>query len=103
MVSLPCCGLLSPFVARPFCLALLRSSQEGKSVAHIAAAFGVAARTVRHLLRRCQDQNTLKPAYDQCGRPEASPSPLIEEAVCLRQQHGGWGAGLIRVLLQEKH
>lgn len=83
--------------------AILRGSQKGDSVSTLAARFKVAPRTVRHLLRRLQDPDTLTPHYERCGRHEAAPSALIEEALRLRQQHSRWGAGLIRVIVQEQH
>src|SRR5262249_30443014 len=77
--------------------------QQGRSLADLAASFGVCPRTVRHLLRRFREHGALEPAYDHCGRPSATPTPLIAEALRLRQQHPRWGAGLIRVVLQEAH
>ncbi len=87
----------------PIRQAILRGFKKGNSIGALAEKFQVAERTVRHLVRCFQDQDNLAPAYDRCGRPKASPSTVIKEAMCLRQQHARWGAGLIRVLLQEKH
>jgi transposase len=83
--------------------AILRGVQNGHGVAELAARFGVAARTVRHLIRHLQDAADVIPAYHRCGRPPATPTPIIEEALALRQVHPTWGGGLIRVLLQEEH
>lgn len=82
--------------------AIVRGYQKGNGVAVLAGKYQVAERTVRHLVRRFQDQNSLSPAYDRCGRPPASPSTVIKKAVQLRQQHARWGAGLIRAVLQDK-
>src|SRR5882724_8686325 len=87
----------------PMRQAILRGSKKGDSVSVLAGRFNVAERTVRYLVRRFQDQDRLTPHYERCGRWEAAPSALIEEALRLRQQHGRWGAGLIRVILQEQH
>lgn len=87
----------------PIRQAIQQRWQNGSSVSDLAASFGIARRTVRHLVQRFRDHGDLAPAYDQCGRPVQSPSPLIEEALRLRQLHPRWGAGLIRVILQEKY
>ena len=82
--------------------ALVRGFRKGERIAILARKFQVAERTVRQLVRRFQDPDKVAPAYERCGRPKAKPSGVIREAVQLRQQHPRWGAGLIRVLLQEK-
>lgn len=82
--------------------AILRGYKKGNGVAVLAGKYQVAERTVRHLVRRFQDQDNLSPAYDRCGRPPASPSTVIKKAVQLRQHHARWGAGLIRAVLQDK-
>ena len=83
--------------------ALLRGFKKGDSVAVLAARFHLAQRTVRHLIQKFQDTSDLSPAYRRCGRSESTPPALIAEGMRLRQQHSTWGAGLIRVLLQEDH
>jgi len=90
-------------IAVPVRLAMRRAWQQGRSIGELSARFGVPVRTVRHLVRLFRDEETLQPAYDRCGRAAATASPWIEEALRLRQQHAGWGAGLIRVLLHEKY
>ena len=87
----------------PVRLALLRGFKKGDSVSVLAARFNLSSRTVRHLIQKLQDQSDLSPAYQRCGQPESTPTALIAEGMRLRQQHGSWGAGLIRVLLQEEH
>ena len=87
----------------PIRQAILRGSKKGDSVPALAGRFGVAERTLRHLLRRFQSQDKLTPNYDRCGRQEAAPSALLEEVLRLRQLHGRWGAGLIRVIVQGQH
>lgn len=83
--------------------ALLRGFKKGDSVAALAGRFSLAQRTVRHLIQRLRDESDPVPAYERCGRSEAPPTALIAEGLRLRQQHGTWGAGLIRVILQENH
>jgi transposase len=87
----------------PIRQAILRGFKKGNSIGALAGKFQVAERTVRHLVRCFQDQDNVAPAYDRCGRPKASPSRVIKEAMYLRQQHARWGAGLIRVMLREKY
>src|SRR5579862_3816096 len=87
----------------PIRQAILLGFKKGNTIGALAGRFQVAERTVRHLVRRFQDQANLAPAYDRCGRPKASPSTVIKEAMDLRQQHARWGAALIRVMLQEKY
>ncbi len=74
-------------------------------VADIAAAVDLPARTVRHLIRRLRQApaaETLAPAYEHCGWQRSWPNQeLYHDAVELRRQHAAWGAGLIRVILQE--
>jgi len=79
---------------------LWRRSQRGQSAAVIAAALGLSVRTVRHLLRRFGDSaTTLTPSYPRDTRHLPPQQEIFQAAVQLRQQHPGWGAGLIRVLL----
>jgi transposase len=82
---------------------MLQRFQQGRPAAAIAEELEIPARTVRRLLRRiAEDANRLTPGYDRCGRPKQQPSEIIEEALGLREQHPGWGAGLIRVLLKRE-
>jgi hypothetical protein len=83
--------------------ALLRGFQKGVSVPVLAARFDLPPRTVRHLIQTLRNERDVSPAYQRCGRREAMPTDLIAEGMRLRQQHATWGAGLIRVLLQEAH
>jgi hypothetical protein len=82
-----------------------RRWRAGQTAAEIAAALALAVRTVRRLIERLQrlGDAAVFPDYARCGRP-VSPtrSQLLEAAVHLRRQHPGWGAGLIRVVLQER-
>lgn len=92
-------------VAVPVRTVLFRRWQRGQCAAEIAAALGLPPRTVRHLIRRCRagPAAALRPAYDRCGAPRPWPDrELFEDALDLRRQHAGWGAGVIRVLLQER-
>ncbi len=82
--------------------ALWTRNQQGASTAELAAAFDLAPRTVRGVLQRgrqngLEDLAPNRPGPDAAREPE---HPARSPALHLRQQHPGWGAGLIRVMLQ---
>src|SRR5881227_191408 len=79
-----------------------RRVQQGDDVSEIATQLRLPVRTVRNLVHRFRDSDAdLAPGY---AHPQpAEISPLINEAVAMRVQHAGWGAGLIRVILTEEH
>jgi transposase len=79
--------------------------QKGASVPKLAKELDLCERTVRHLVRRfaARGQTGLSPDYERCATKTAATSKsLFHKAVQMRQQHPTWGAGLIRVLLQEE-
>jgi hypothetical protein len=85
-------------------LVLFRRWQAGQTVAEIADALALRPRTVRQLIRRFRagQPEALGPAYERCGRDQPWPDPRIfASALDLRRQHPAWGAGYIRVWLQE--
>jgi transposase len=91
-------------IALPLRRALWQRHHQGQSVAEIADALGLAPRSVRHLLRRFRagGANALAPAYR--GTAAAGPhAALRREALQLRRQHEGWGAGVIRAHLRRRH
>jgi hypothetical protein len=73
----------------------------GETVAEVAAAFGLAPRTVRDLRRRGRERGEagLAPDPPRAGAAAAAAHPAHAAAVLLRREHPGWGAGLIRVML----
>ena len=81
--------------------AMRRRSEQGATTTELSTAFEVPARTVRDLVRRWRDRPEagVAPAY---VRPAQAPPthPAYGPAVLLRQEHPGWGAGLIRVYLK---
>jgi transposase len=85
--------------------AIWRRYQDGQDGSTIAKALGLAARTVRKLIRRFRlgGQASVTPSYDRCGvgTPKLS-EPIVQAAVGLRREHPSWGAGLIRVLLRRQ-
>jgi hypothetical protein len=80
--------------------ALRRRWQQGQDAPTIAAALGLAERTVRRFLRRLRQQpsDNLESAYPRAD-PARPAAPLQEAAVQMRRDHPTWGAALIRVLL----
>lgn len=83
--------------------ALWRRSQDGQDGPTIAAALGLAPRTVRHLLRRVRrgGPDALVPSHDRCGAATRKPAEaVLQTALGLRREHPTWGAGLIRVMLR---
>jgi len=83
----------------PIRQSILQRFQRGQRPAAIAEELEVSVRTVRHLLQRFAEENPVNPAYDRCGRPSPPPPSWLKEAHQMRQQHPGWGAGLIRLML----
>jgi hypothetical protein len=67
----------------------------------IACLLAVPLRTVRRLVRRCQQQpHALQPDYHNAGRPLSEPFlALREQVLALRRLHPRWGAGRILVQL----
>ena len=91
-------------IAVPVRHVVLRRWRRGQAASEIVAALALAPRSVRRLLRQFRrgDVRTLATSYGRCGWHRSWPNPaLYQEALDLRRQHPSWGAGLIRVVLQE--
>src|SRR5712691_7340837 len=85
--------------------AIVQRHQEGASLRGIARELHLARDTVRRIWRRYRDQGPagLAPRYAPCGRRGPRSSRLLFRAtVWLRRRHPSWGAGLIRLLLQQR-
>ncbi len=88
--------------------AVLRRWQHGQTAVEIAAALALRARTIRHLIRTfrhaaANDLQTLAPAYPHCSWRRSWNNQLLRhDALQMRRQHPGWGAGLIRVFLGQR-
>src|SRR5262245_29728293 len=81
---------------------LLQRARRGEAPAALAAAFGLPARTVRHLLRRFRErgEGAVTPDYRApAPLPHAYPVDVREAASALRREHPTWGADLIRIAL----
>src|SRR4051794_19050447 len=84
---------------------LLQRAQQGEATASLAAAFGLAPRTVRHLRKRFRDRGPdgVPPDYRAPrALPHAYPDRVRQAALALRRQHPTWGAVLIRIALHER-
>jgi Homeodomain-like domain len=84
---------------------LLERAQRGESTAGLAAAFGLAPRTVRHLLKRFRDRGPdgVSTDYRTPGDlPHAYPDRVRQAALALRREHPTWGAVLIWVALGQR-
>jgi hypothetical protein len=93
-------------ISIPVRQAIWRRLLDGQDGPTIAAALGLAPRTVRHLIRRFRQggQAAVMPASDRCGAATPKPSEaLVQAALSLRREHPSWGAGLIRVRLRRRH
>jgi Homeodomain-like domain len=97
--------MLMPFpIAIPVRQAIFERRQRGQSVGMIAVALGLKTRTVRHLVRRFAQRGPDGLAFDyvRCvTKPAPSQNVAYRQALQLRQEHAGWGAGLIRVMLRQ--
>src|ERR1700675_508066 len=84
--------------------AIFQRWQKGESVPSLAQQLQLCERTVRHLVRRFvqRGRSGLIADYGRCATkkiPLAAATFL--KVVQMRQQHPTWGAGLMRVVLQE--
>jgi hypothetical protein len=92
-------------VPQPIRELIVQRHQAGESLHAIAQDLERPFYTVRKLWRRFRDRGEigLVPDYAPCSHATPHTSPLIvRAAVWLKRRHPGWGAGLIRVLLQRK-
>lgn len=92
-------------IAVPIRQQIIEHRQQGASIAEVAKALGLSYWSVRRIVRRYRDQGecALVPNYQNCGVREIHFSRgVYRGALWLKRHHRGWGAGLIRVLLQER-
>ena len=79
--------------------------RKGESVAILAEELKLSVRTVQHLVRRfaARGQSGVEPDYAHCATNKLpTDADPFQKAMQMRQQHPGWGSGLIRVVLQEQ-
>ena len=82
---------------------IVERHSQGESLAKIGEELGISYWTVRGIWRRYRDRGEagLRPDYERCKRSGPRSSRLVYRAACgLKRQHPGWGAGLIRLLIQ---
>src|SRR4051812_31025146 len=84
---------------------LFQRAQQGETTAGLAAAFDLAPRTVRNLLRRFRERGTagLRPdSHPPAPFPHAYAAEIRDAALALRREHPTWGAVLIRVAPRQR-
>ncbi len=90
-------------VPLPIRQAISRRHQQGSPVSELAAAFGLAPRTVRGLIQRARGgAEALAAARPGPARGSRAEHPARAAALRLRREHPAWGAGLIRVILERQ-
>lgn len=79
----------------------------GHQADDVADDLGLNPKTVRTLMARFAKAGAagITPGYARCGLNQARRSDvdLIGEVIMMRCQHTTWGAGIIRVVLAERH
>jgi hypothetical protein len=92
-------------VPLPIRIALWRRHEHGASTEELGRDFGLAARTVRGLLRRGRERGEAGLAPDYRRLPDPPPPsahPACGPALALRREHPAWGAPLIRIYLEDR-
>jgi transposase len=79
----------------------------GHEARAIAADLGLNPETVRKLIARFRKAGAaaIAPDYSRCGANQTrrADADLIGAAMTMRREHPTWGAGIIRVILAERH
>ncbi len=91
-------------IPRPIREELVRRCQAGEPVTEIAKALGLSYRAARGLWRRFRERGEkgLDNDYANCGPTGPRyPKEVYEAALCLRREHPRWGAGLLRLRLED--
>lgn len=92
-------------IPRPIREELARRHQAGEALTEIAVALGLSYRAARGLWRRFRERGErgFDNDYAHCGRPGPHfPKAVYEAALSLRREHPRFGAGLIRVKLEDR-
>lgn len=83
---------------------IVERHQQGETLAQIAERLALSPWTVRKVWRRYRDEGAagLVSHYERCGRrgPRCERR-VYRGALWLKRRHPRWGAGLIRVILQQ--
>lgn len=81
---------------------IVRRGQAGESLASISRGLGVSYNAVRNIWRRYKEQGRLEADYERCRHTGVrKANGIYERSIRLKQEHPGWGAGLIWVELAE--
>jgi transposase len=79
---------------------IIERRQQGERFTDIARELKLSYGTVRNIWRQFQTEGQLPPHYDRCRHTAIRKgAALYASAVQLKQDHPGWGAGLIRLEL----
>ncbi len=92
-------------IPQPIREELVRRHQAGEPLSEIAKALGLSYRAARGLWRRFREQGEkgLDTDYANCGPPGPRfPKALHQAALALRREHPRFGAGLIRLKLEDQ-
>ena len=75
----------------------------GSSLKSISETLGVSYKTIRIWAKRYRSSGLsgLLPNYSACGRTQVYPQQMIDQAVSYKQDHPLWGAGFIRLKLED--
>jgi transposase len=99
VIGMPCA------IAVPIRQQIIEQRQQGASIAQIAQDLQRSYWSIRTIVRRYRDQGEagLIPQYQNCGVKGIHFSKRVYRgALWLKRHHPSWGAGFIRVLLQER-
>jgi transposase len=92
-------------VPLPIRKALWHRWEQGATTTELSHAFDLPTRTVRNLLQRGRERGATGLAPDYMHLPDPPPAPnhpAFAPAAQLRQEHPDWGAGLIRIYLEDQ-
>ena len=78
---------------------------QGKSYRQIGEQLGQSPHSIRQICRRWRSGGIagLAPSYERCGHRQIKSDTLVwRGAIYLKRLHPNWGAGMIRVQLQQR-
>jgi transposase len=82
---------------------VVRQHQAGLSLPAIARQMNLSVWTVRDIWRRYRDRRSVEPNYQDCGHHGVKAERRVyRAALWLKRRHPGWGAPLIRSIVQQK-
>lgn len=83
----------------------LSGYRSGKTLKSISEELGVSYRTVRTWMKKYREtgEKGLVPDYSSCGKKSTFSQEVIDYAVALKREHPLWGAGFIRLKLEDEY